>query len=1027
MRRSGSTADRDADAEVPRQRPCSRLPGRDPAVPGPRRAAARGPAQLARQRPPRGRRLGAVRRAGRGRPRGARARRHAAHRPLPRLGAEEERDGYRVLRAGGRLRRLPPRAAAAAARGRAGRSTSSSTCRTACRSVPARRPRAPSSCCATTSTASSGASPSAARRPAGRPPGSAGRWSRGSRPAVYRGCRYVTVSEVSRDDLVGLGRAARRRAPWCTTAPRPRARTGPRSAVPEVVVLGRLVPHKRVEHAVRAVAALRRRAAGAAAHRRRAGLVGRRAARPRSRALGVRRPRRPARLGRRRAQAARCSAAPGCWRCRRSRRAGGCASVEAAAHGTPAVAYRDAGGVAESVVDGVTGLLCDDEQGLTEPLRRLLIDDALRARTGAAAVAHSARYTWAATTDAFEAVLLQAVGRRPVGPAPLRVPPPRPEPARALATLRQGRRRPPGSGCPGDDPAPVAARGAAGERDRAAPPPPGPPARRAASSSRRSGPSSWAPSAWPSSPSCATATGWGRPCRRWGRPARTGRGRRAGRRAGQRRGLALLPRGGGRGAARPAGGAPASSPSPSSASTCPGAAWPYVAQVREARAPRRRPGPHRLRAAVFLAAARRQRRGRRRASRCRCPGAPGPRRALGWLLVLAAAALVCLLPPVLGPPARPAAGRRPAARLPRLLGPRRRCGWRPDLGCCTAWRWRCSWSPPAAWTPRALSPRPAPSPWPGPRAARRLAPAGAGVREVVLVAALSAPSSTGGAALAVALVSRALLTAADLALPLLAALPRAAPGGGGAVGDPGRALRGAWVAGAHGLRRVLLPANAGAGAPVPRARHLRSLLDVHDPDALLRADLPWWTYRATDVVDAFLLGRGGRARAFEYGSGASTVWLARRCAEVASVEHVPGWADAVRGAWRRTPTPACTSCPPCRRPGPERGAQRPPRGRRARLLRLRRRGRPGRRAVRPRRRGRPRPDGVPGGRAAPPRRGRDRRLRQHPTRPLRRRAGRLPAARSAASAARRPGCPTPTRRSVLGGPRRAPGGRGASC
>lgn len=59
--------------------------------------------------------------------------------------------------------------------------------------------------------------------------------------------------------------------------------------------------------------------------------------------------------------------------------------LEAAAQGTPAAAYRH-GGVTESVVDGVTGLLADegDIDGLAANLQRLLTDDALVARLGAA-------------------------------------------------------------------------------------------------------------------------------------------------------------------------------------------------------------------------------------------------------------------------------------------------------------------------------------------------------------------------------------------------------------------------------------------------------------------------------------------------------------------------------------------------------------------------------------------------------------------------------------------------------------------
>jgi predicted O-methyltransferase YrrM len=59
-------------------------------------------------------------------------------------------------------------------------------------------------------------------------------------------------------------------------------------------------------------------------------------------------------------------------------------------------------------------------------------------------------------------------------------------------------------------------------------------------------------------------------------------------------------------------------------------------------------------------------------------------------------------------------------------------------------------------------------------------------------------------------------------------------------------------------------------------------------------DLPWWTYEAIDAVDKFLADRGGQARIFEYGSGASTVWLARRSRSVDVVEHDADWAVLVR-------------------------------------------------------------------------------------------------------------------------------------
>lgn len=75
---------------------------------------------------------------------------------------------------------------------------------------------------------------------------------------------------------------------------------------------------------------------------------------------------------------------------------------------------------------------------------------------------------------------------------------------------------------------------------------------------------------------------------------------------------------------------------------------------------------------------------------------------------------------------------------------------------------------------------------------------------------------------------------------------------------------------------------------------IRSLLGIYDAADLVQLDTPWWTYAAADIVDARLAARPG-ARVFEWGSGASTVWLARRAARVTAVEHDVEWAELVRG------------------------------------------------------------------------------------------------------------------------------------
>ncbi|MEX1178959.1 MAG: class I SAM-dependent methyltransferase [Nitriliruptor sp.] len=73
-------------------------------------------------------------------------------------------------------------------------------------------------------------------------------------------------------------------------------------------------------------------------------------------------------------------------------------------------------------------------------------------------------------------------------------------------------------------------------------------------------------------------------------------------------------------------------------------------------------------------------------------------------------------------------------------------------------------------------------------------------------------------------------------------------------------------------------------SPSPAARYVRSLFSVYDAEELARLDLPWWSYRAIRAVDRFLELRPG-ATVFEFGSGASTPWLARRAATVHTVEH----------------------------------------------------------------------------------------------------------------------------------------------
>lgn len=110
-------------------------------------------------------------------------------------------------------------------------------------------------------------------------------------------------------------------------------------------------------------------------------------------------------------------------------------------------------------------------------------------------------------------------------------------------------------------------------------------------------------------------------------------------------------------------------------------------------------------------------------------------------------------------------------------------------------------------------------------------------------------------------------------------------------------MKTAYVTGVRTLRRVL--AAVGVLGLLDRwARRsrtglwARSLLSIYDLDDLLRHDVPWWTFEASDRVARFLATRP-QARVFEWGSGASTLWLSRRAGTVTSIEHDAEWGAIV--------------------------------------------------------------------------------------------------------------------------------------
>ncbi|HEX6782266.1 MAG TPA: glycosyltransferase family 4 protein [Solirubrobacterales bacterium] len=94
----------------------------------------------------------------------------------------------------------------------------------------------------------------------------------------------------------------------------------------------------------------------------------------------------------------------------------GIVALEAAAAGKPVVAS-DIGGLRDIVLDGETGLLVppDDRLALAEAMRRLIRDEGLRQRLGAAAAARAATFSPAAILPRFEEAYELAIARRHEG------------------------------------------------------------------------------------------------------------------------------------------------------------------------------------------------------------------------------------------------------------------------------------------------------------------------------------------------------------------------------------------------------------------------------------------------------------------------------------------------------------------------------------------------------------------------------------------------------------------------------------
>src|ERR1700761_5051209 len=232
-------------------------------------------------------------------------------------------------------------------------------------------------------------------------------WFVGSQlsPWVHRRNQYVTVSLPSARDLVGLGVADDRIAlvrNGLDEAPEVSLR-GPRAGNPRVLVLSRLVPHKQIEDALAAVALLRPSIPGLHLD-----IVG-------GGWWWQRLVEHAARLGISDAvtfhghvdDVTKHHVMQQSWvHVLPSRKEGwGLAVIEAAQHAVPTIGYRSSGGLADSIIDGVTGVLVDSRAELVNRLQQLLTDPVQRVQLGAKAQARSAEFSWRQSADEMRTVL----------------------------------------------------------------------------------------------------------------------------------------------------------------------------------------------------------------------------------------------------------------------------------------------------------------------------------------------------------------------------------------------------------------------------------------------------------------------------------------------------------------------------------------------------------------------------------------------------------------------------------------------
>jgi glycosyltransferase involved in cell wall biosynthesis len=230
-------------------------------------------------------------------------------------------------------------------------------------------------------------------------------------PLLYRTSQYIAVSRATRAELAELGVDKERIAIVHNGTSAPPVVAVERSTSPTLVVVGRLVPHKQIEHAVDVVVAMR--AERPDVHLSVVGsgwweddlrkYVAEAGAGDLVTFEGhVSEDRKHELLAR-----AWLMVLPSL------KEGWGLVVGEAGSHRVPTIAYASAGGTTESIEHNRSGLLVSDRDELVSAVRELLEDTALRLRLGEGAHEMSREHGWEHSQASFARVLTEVLaGRR---------------------------------------------------------------------------------------------------------------------------------------------------------------------------------------------------------------------------------------------------------------------------------------------------------------------------------------------------------------------------------------------------------------------------------------------------------------------------------------------------------------------------------------------------------------------------------------------------------------------------------------